>query len=122
MRITWVVGLAILWLLGTLISLTLEETYIGQEAQYDMNGNQVGTMSTLDQLMSPSFSEMTNPVSFVIGVFNVVWDYLKVFWNMFWWNYSFFTGVWTIFQYVGRCISLGVIVAFVLALRGTPSG
>jgi len=53
--------LAILWLIGSLISLTLENSYIGQEAQYDALGNQVGTVSTLDKLMSPQFSDATIP-------------------------------------------------------------
>ena len=122
MRITWLVGLAILWLIGSLISLTLEGSYIGQEAQYDTNGVQIGTVSTLDKLMSPEFSEMTNPISFVVGVFNIVWDYLGIIWNMLWWNYAMFTGVWAIFRYVGWCISLGVVISLVLAIRGTSSG
>ena len=122
MRITWLVGLAILWLIGTLISLTLEGSYIGQEAQYDTNGVQIGTVSTLDKLMSPEFSEMTNPISFVVGVFNIVWDYLGAIWNMLWWDYAMFTGVWAIFKYVGWCISLGVVISLVLAIRGTSSG
>lgn len=122
MRIFMLVGLAMLWLIGTLISLTLEGSYIGQEAQYDDLGNRIGTVSTLDKLMTPEFSEMTNPVSFVVGVFNVVWDYLGVLWNMLWWDYAMFTGVWSIFKYFGWCISLGVIVSLVLAIRGTSSG
>lgn len=122
MRITLLIGLATLWLIGSLISLTLEGSYIGQEAQYDETGAQVGTVSTLDRLMSPDFSEMTNPVTFVIGVFNVVWDYIGIIWNMLWWNYAMFTGVWAIFKYAGWCISLGVVVSLVLAIRGTSSG
>ena len=125
MRITLLIGLATLWLIGTLISLTLEGSYIGQESQFAMDGvNQVevGTLSSLDKLMSPEFSEMTNPISFVVGVFNIVWDYLGVIWNMLWWNYAMFTGVWAIFRYVGWCISLGVVVSLVLAIRGTSSG
>ena len=122
MRITLLIGLAILWLIGTMLSLTLEGSYIGQEAQYDESGNIVGTVSTLDRLMSPDFSEMTNPVTFAIGVFNIVWDYIGILWNMLWWNYVMFTGVWSVFKYFGWCISLGVVVSLVLAIRGTPSG
>jgi hypothetical protein len=121
MRVFLVIGLAILWLIGSMISLTLEQTYIGQEAQFDNSGNQIGTVSTLDQLMSPQFAQITNPVTFVVGIFNIVWDYLKALWNMLWWNYAMFTGVWSIFKYVGWCISLGVVVSLVLAIRGTGS-
>lgn len=122
MRITLLIGLAMLWLIGTLISLTLEGSYIGQEAQYDISGNQIGTVSTLEKLMAPEFSEMTNPISFVVGVFNIIWDYVGILWNMLWWNYAFFVGVWSIFKYVGWCISLGIVVSLVLAIRGTSSG
>src|SRR4030042_1446528 len=129
MRITLLIGLAMLWLIGTLISLTLEGSYIGQEAQYEIqiiNGVptqvRVGTVSTLEKLMNPEFSPMTNPLSFVVGVFNIVWDYIGIIWNMLWWNYVMFTGVWSIFRYVGWCISLGVVVSLVLAIRRTSSG
>jgi hypothetical protein len=129
MRITLLIGMAMLWLIGTLISLTLENSYLGQEPQYEeqiIDGEtvlvRVGSVSTLEKLMSPEFSEMTNPISFVVGVFNIVWDYLGIIWNMLWWNYSFFTGVWSIFRYVGWCISLGVVISLVLAIRGTSSG
>lgn len=129
MRITLLIGLAMLWLIGTLISLTLEGSYLGQEAQYEIQmihgvptQVRVGTTSTLDKLMKPEFSEMTNPISFVVGVFNVVWDYVGLIWNMLWWNYVFFTGAWEIFKYFGWGISLGVVVSLVLAIRGTSSG
>jgi hypothetical protein len=65
---------------------------------------------------------MTNPISFVIGVFNIVWNYIKLLWNILWWNYSFLTGFWAVFKYLGWCISLGLIVTLVMALRGTSSG
>lgn len=121
MRSTWLVGLAILWLIGTIISMTLEATYIGQEVQYTESGEVVGTVSTLDKLMNPEFDEFTNPFTFIVGVFNIVWDYIGVLWNMLWWNYTFFTGVWSIFKYIGWCISLGLIMSLVLAIRGTSS-
>lgn len=121
MRAGWLVGLAILWIIGTLISVTLEATYIGQELQYTETGEVVGTVSTLDKLMNPEFDEFTNPLTFVVGVFNIVWDYIGVLWNMLWWNYVFFTGVWSIFKYIGWCISLGLIMSLVLAIRGTSS-
>lgn len=122
MRMTWVVGFALLWLIGSLISLTLEGTYIGQETQFDSGGNPVGTVSTLDKLMRPEFSEMTNPISFVVGVFNIVWSYLGAIWNMLWWNYAMFTGVWSFFKYIGWALDLSIVVSLVLAIRGTPSG
>jgi len=125
MRITLLIGLAMLWIIGSLISLTLEGSYLGQDAQWAMDGTdrvEVGTISTLDKLMRPEFSEMTNPISFVVGVFNIVWSYLGVIWNMLWWNYAMFTGVFSVFKYIGWCISLGVVISLVLAIRGTSSG
>jgi len=104
-----------------MISLTLEQTYIGQEIQYDNSGTAIGTTSVLDSLMSPQFEQVSNPVTFVVAIFNVTWDYLKAIWQMLWWNYSMFTGVWAIFKTIGRCISLGVVVSLVLAIRGTPN-
>ena len=128
MRVFLVIGLAILWLIGSMISLTLENAYLGSEVQYTthvVNGISVqetsSVKSTLDVLMAPEFANITNPVTFVVGVFNVVWTYIKAIWNMLWWNYAMFTGVWSIFKYVGWCISLGVVVSLVLAIRGTGS-
>ena len=78
----------------------------------------MGTVSTLDKLMSPEFNQMTNPITFVVGVFNIIWDYIGVIWNMLWWNYAMFVGVWSIFKYIGWCISLGVVISLVLAIKG----
>ena len=121
MRVFLLVGLAILWLVGSLISLTLEQTYIGLEVQYDNNGAAIGTTSVLTQLMEPQFEQVSNPVTYVVAIFNVTWDYLKAIWNMLWWNYAMFTGVWSVFKLFGCCISLGVIISLVLAIRGTPN-
>jgi len=110
MRITWVVGLLLLFLVGTLISITLEGEYIGTD-----------TTNVFYKLMRPDFGQFTNPLSAIGGFFLLVWDWLQAFWSVFWWDYSFFVGTWAILKYVGWCISIGIVVSLVLAIRGTSS-
>ena len=66
MRITWTVGLLLLFLVGTLISITLEGEYIGTD-----------TTNVFYKLMRPDFGQFTNPLSAIGGFFLLVWDWLQ---------------------------------------------
>ena len=110
MRTTWIVGICMLFLIGTGISLTLEKQYAG-----------TGLVDTFLALMRPDFVSFTNPLIAIGGFFIMVWEWIQVLWSVFWWDYSFFTGVWEIFKYVGWCISIGIVVSIILAIRGVGS-
>ncbi len=110
MRTTWIVGITMLFFLGTAISLTLEKQYAG-----------TGIIDTFFTLMRPDFSSFTNPLTAIGGFFIMMWDWIKALWSVFWWDYSFFVGSWEILKYLGWCVSIGIIVSIVLAIRGTSS-
>lgn len=99
-----------LHLLGTAISLTLEGQYIG-----------AGLVDTFFRVMRPEFGSFSNPLIAVGGFFIMVWAWVQALWAVFWWDYSFLTGYWEVLKYAGWCISIGVVVGIVLAVRGTSS-
>ena len=110
MRTTWVVGICMLHLIGTVISLTIEGQYLGTD-----------TTSTFFRMMRPEFGSFSNPLTAIGGFFIMVWAWVQALWAVFWWDYSFFAGYWEILQYLGWCVSIGIIVSLVLAVRGTGS-
>lgn len=106
MRLTWIVGLLDLNLIGQLISLTLEGQYLSSD-----------TSSSFYALISFSFSQYTNVVSQIGGFFIVSWDIIRVLWDMFWWDYYFLTGPWVIFRLIGIACSIALAITIVMALR-----
>ena len=110
MRTTIVVGMLLLFLTGTIISLTLEQQYLG-----------TSTVDTLFTLMRPDFASFSNPLTAIGGFFILVWNWIQALWDVLTWNYIFFTGYWEILRYVGWCISIGVVVSLILAVRGVGS-
>jgi len=110
MRTFLIMALAMAYLGGTLISVTIEGNYVGAD-----------TTSALTQAMRPPFVDFSNPLTAVGGFFMVAWTYIQALWAMFWWDYSFFEGSWAILKYVGRCASIAMVASVVLAIRGTGS-
>ena len=110
MRTTWVVGIAMLYLVGSMMSLTLEGEYLG-----------TGVTDTFFRIMRPEFATFTNPLTAIGGFFVWVWAWVQALWAMFSWNYAFLTGYWEVLRYVGWCVSMGVVVSLILAIRGTGS-
>ncbi len=110
MRTTWIVGIVMLYLLGAVISGTLELEYVG-----------AGTTGTLFDLIQPDFASITNPLTAIAGFFIMLWGWIQALWKVFWWDYAFFTGNWEILKYFGWCVSIGIVVSLVLAVRGTGS-
>lgn len=110
MRITWVVGFGMLYLGGTLISLTLEQQYIGAD-----------TTSIFFRIMQPEFVEGGGILSNIWGVFKISFVWIQALWAMFWWDYSFLTGTWAVLRYIGWCLSIGMAVAIGMAIRGVGS-
>lgn len=103
-------GFVLLYVVGALISLTLEGQYLG--------ATEAGV---LHQLMNPEFGSFTNPLTAIGGFFIMVWNWIQALWAVFTWDYCFFEGSLKIFRYVGWAGSIAMIVALVLAVRGTGS-
>lgn len=102
----WLIALAILFLMGSLLSGVIEQQYLGS--------SQVGVLHGL--IAGYQQANFSNPIIGIASIFSIVWNSLKAIWQMFWWNYAFFDGYWVIFKYLGWCISLGVVITLVLSL------
>ena len=110
MRISWLTAMGLLFLVGTIISLTLEGQYLD-----------TGDTSIFWNIVHPTFTNYTNPLLAIGGFFIWMLDWARALWKMLWWDYSFFTGSYEVFRYVGLAVSVGFVVSIVLAIRGTGS-
>jgi len=88
--------------------MTLEKQYAG-----------TGLVDTFFALMRPDFTAGGNIP--IVGFFIVIWEWIQALWSVFWWDYSFFVGAWSILKYLGWCVSIGIVVSIVMAIRGVSS-
>lgn len=65
--------------------------------------------------------DLGNPLAAASGVVVGIWNLVKATFQMLTWDYAFFDGYWLVVRYFFMTISLGVIVALFLSLRGTSS-
>lgn len=110
----WIIGLATLFIAGTVLSGLLELQYLGSA--------EAGLFYRLTH--NYEAIEFTNPLV-ALGTFaTVAWAYIGDIWTMFIWDYAFFEGSWSIFRYlIFWPISIGLIVSLILAaIRGVSSG
>jgi len=112
MATKWLVGFAMLFLIATIMSQIIEYGYADEETATTL-------WSAMTSFEAVSFS---NPITAVWNIMIGIWDIIKALFNMFVWNYSFFTGELIIFRYFLWSISLGVVISLLLAIRGTSSG
>jgi len=69
-----------------------------------------------------SLSEINNPLTAPLVIFMKAVQFFKIIWDILWWNYFPFSGYWVIFQWILRCVSIGLIIALLFALKGTATG
>lgn len=110
MRISWFTAIGLLFLVGTIISVTLEGEYVGAD-----------TSNVFYSIMNPEFMEYTNPLTAIGGFFVYVLTWVKGIWKMLWWDYSFLTGSWELLRYAGWAISTAFVIGLVMAIRGVGS-
>jgi len=108
----WLIGLAMVYVILTVVSGIAEGTYFG--------GTGVGTIWSV--ITGFEAIDVTNPLTAVGGVLIQVWQILVGIFEILTWKFSFFVGVWAIFRWLLFAISLGVIVSLIMALRGVSSG
>lgn len=65
--------------------------------------------------------DLGNPLAAASGIVVGTWNLVKSCFQILTWDYAFFTGYWMVVRYFFMTISLGVIVALFLSLRGTSS-
>ena len=110
MRVSWMMGFALLYLVGMIISLTIEGQYLG-----------VDEANVFHKVMNPEFGSFTNPLSAIGGFFIMVWTWIQALWAILTWDYSFLRDSWQVLRYVGLAGSLAMVVSIVLAVRGVGS-
>ena len=113
MRAGWIIGFVMAFVIMSIIACVCEMDYLGE-----------GEISHLQQLMQPDFPDYKIPIIGPVAAFiSVAWDYIRILWGMFWFDYPFFEGSFAIVRYILFIpISIGVIVSLVLAtFRGVSS-
>jgi len=113
MKTSWLIGLASLMVILTVVSGIIEQTYLGTE--------QTGTLWGI--LASFKAIEFSYNIFAVVGdIIVAVGTLVQGIWKMLTFDYAFFTGVWAIFRWLFVAIGVGVAVSLALAIRGTSSG
>jgi len=96
----------------TMLSGIIEMQYLGGKAGVLQNIMDAAKVTTIN-----------NPITAPFTFLSVGWNMIKALWEAFWWQYSFFQGYWVIVKYaIFWPISVGLIFAIVMALRGVSSG
>jgi len=112
MRTAWIVGLAMAYVILTVISGIDEGTYFGG----------TGVATIWSGFTALEVVDFTNPLSVVFGVLVALKDLLIGMFEIMTWKFSFFVGPFVIFRFILGAISLGVMVGLIFALRGSSSG
>jgi len=113
MSIKWVIALMTGFVILSLLSGIIEMQYL--------EPGETGVLQTI--LTSPKVTTINNPLTAPFTFLSVAWNIIKALWSAFWWNYAFFQGYWVIVKYaIFWPISVGLIVAIIMALRGVASG
>ena len=110
----WVIGIVAAAVIFGIVGGICEMSYIGEDE-----------VSKLQRLLQPDFPDYKIPILGQIAAFvTVAWDYVQVLWEMFWWDYPFFEGSWSLVRYMFFIpLSIGAVVSLVLAtFRGVSSG
>ena len=109
----WLIGLGMLFVLGSIFSGLIELQYLSGSDQ-----------AVINRLLHPDMPSFSNPLGMVTGFISVVWDYIQAFWDMFTWDFAMFTGEWALVRWaLFLCLSLGIIGSLVLAMvRGVSAG
>jgi hypothetical protein len=122
MQSKWVIIMALLFVVGALLGGILEAQYI--------TSDKVTILNVFARVQTVDYSSVLGAVSSIPAVAS---DTIQAMVNMLTWDYSFFhdvdpvTGVqtangWTIFRYLGWCISLGMLIPFFVGLIGVIRG
>jgi hypothetical protein len=101
----WFAFFAIMFLVCSILSGITEATYLGSSES-----------GAIYQLMFWREMSFNDPFSFVFSVPIAGWSFIKALWQLFSWDYSFFDGQLAVFRYMGWCISLGLIVTFIMSI------
>lgn len=88
----------------------------------EMNTLGAGEVSLIQRLMSPDIPEYSNPIGAVTAYMSVTWQYLEAFFDILFFNYSFFQGQWLLVKYILFIpVSFAMVFSLIMMLRGVAS-
>lgn len=113
MKPGWLIGIIVAFVLLSFVVGLCENAYVGNDV-----------ISKLDILMRPFMQ--TSIVEGIKAFFGTMFsaEFWETLWDIFWWDYPFFTGEWAMARYIFFIpLSIGFLFSLGLAtLRGVSSG
>lgn len=112
MATKWLIGIIMIYVIGTLVCGVIEMTYLTQGATDTMFG-------LMTNIKGISFS---NPLTALTDLLLDLWYITQLIFSIIIWDFSFFEGEYAIIKYVIFLpLSVSFFVSFILAVRGTSS-
>ena len=106
-----IIGITFVYVCGMILSGIPEGTYFG--------GTGVATIWQV--ITSFKVIDFTSPLAIVSGVVLGLYNILVGIWEIFSWKFSFFVDEYAIFRWMFFAITTGLIVTFLINLRGVSS-
>jgi len=121
--IKWTVALVTLFVLCALTCGILEYQFMAVGITNAEGESEIVSGSgVLYDLMTVPRLDTSNPIGFAWSAVVITGSFVGALWNMLWFNYSFFTGAWSIVRMVVFWpLSIAMILSIILAIRGTTS-
>ena len=111
MRLSLVVTLTILYIVGFLLSNTCEQqTLLG-----------TGQLTVFQNLLTPPITDWTSLSAAIGSLISIPIYYLGFLWKLATFDFSFFYGTWVILRFIFMAIGFGMIVGWITVLRGVHS-
>jgi len=113
MKTGWIVGLVTAWVIMLIFGLICDQAWF-----------EGATMSTLNELIHPSFPSSSIPViGTVVGAITVVWNWIQALFTIILLKFDFWSGPYMILWYIFCLpVGVGVIVSIVITvIRGASS-
>lgn len=112
MATKWLIGIIMLYVIGSLVCGVIEMTYFTQGATDTI----FGLMTNIHGI---SFS---NPLTALTDLLLDLWYITQLIFSIIIWDFSFFEGEYSIIKFaVFIPLSISFFVSFILAVRGTSS-
>lgn len=112
MAVKWLIGIIMLYAIGTIVCGVIEYWYFTQGATDSLFG-------LMNSVQGISF---TNPLTALTDILVSIWNITQILFRILLWDFSFFSGGFEIVKYIIFWpLSIGFFVSFIFAVRGTSS-
>lgn len=111
MAVKWLIGLSMAFILLTIGSGVLEQTYLGT-AEAGVFWQAISSFQAVS---------ISDPITAIWSIMVGAWSMIQALFKMLIWDYAFFIDDYLVFRYLFMSISVGMVVSLLLAIRGTSS-